>query len=559
MAIVLKRNVRPVGTLARYRRASEGTLLRPSYVKKTPPCAAACPNGNDMRGCLTTIAQSESAGRSYEQSLEKAWYIITNTNPFPSVCGQVCPHLCESDCNRNERDAAVYISAVERVIGDYGIAQNLRLKKITEESYPEKVAIIGSGPAGLSCAYQLARRGYPVTVFEAFDKAGGMLRYGIPDYRLPKETLDAEIGAIQELGVDIQYNTRVGEDIPLSELQKQYRAVYVAVGAHLGAKLGIPGEDMPNVLSGAEFLHRVNSGETIDVGRKVLVIGGGNSAIDAARVARRLGADVTIQYRRTRKEMPAIEHEVVGAEEEGIQFDFLSAPVKILADGKKATGATFIRMKLGEPDASGRARPIPVPGSEYDVSANTIIAAISQQPDFKGLEPLKNEQGWITVDDKCQTPLSGVFAGGDVTNQLGLVTEAIALGRKAAEYIDASLRDIQLPKPEPVRVTKAANMRLEFYKTMPRNEVPTSAASERVNNFNTITTPLVHSQVTDEASRCMSCGLCFGCDVCFTYCQDNAIKRSPEGADLKYFFNPEYCTGCKKCSEECPCGFIDMA
>ncbi len=560
MAIVLKRKVRPVGTLARGRRgASEGSLLRPQYVKKTPPCAAACPNGNDMRGCLTSIAQSESAGRSYEQSLEKAWYIITNTNPFPSVCGRVCPHLCESECNRNERDAAVYISAVEQAIGDYGIAKDLPLKKIREESYPEKVAVIGSGPAGLSCAYQLARQGYSTTVFEAFDKAGGMLRWGIPDYRLPKETLDAEIRAIQDLGVDIQYNTRVGVDISLSELQKQYRAIYVAVGAHLGVELGIAGEAMPNVLSGAEFLHRVNSGERVNVGQKVLVIGGGNSAIDAARVARRLGADVTIQYRRTRKEMPAIEHEVVGAEEEGIHFDFLSTPVRILADGKKATGTTFTRMKLGEPDASGRARPIPVPGSEYDVAASTIIAAISQQPDFKGLEPLKNEQGWITADDSCQTSLSGVFAGGDVTNQLGLVTEAIALGRKAAESIDAYLRGTQLPKVEPAMVIKAANMKLEFYKTMPRNEVPAVAASERVNNFNPVTAPLAQSQVMDEASRCMSCGLCFSCDVCFSYCQDNAVKRSPEGAELKYFFNLEYCTGCKKCSEECPCGFIEMA
>jgi NADPH-dependent glutamate synthase beta subunit-like oxidoreductase len=289
------------------------------------------------------------------------------------------------------------------------------------------------------------------------------------------------------------------------------------------------------------------------------VVGGGNSAIDAARVSRRLGADVTIFYRRTRKEMPAIEHEVVGAEEEGVHFEFLSTPVKIITDGKKATGAIFSRMKLGEPDASGRARPIPIPGSEYDVSADTIIASISQQPDFKGLEQLRNAQGWITVDEKFQTALAGVFAGGDVTNQLGLVTEAVGLGRKAAENIDAYLRGTQLPKLEPQTVVKAETMKLEFYKSLPRNEKKMVDAKQRVNNFDAISIPFTQSQVIDETGRCMSCGLCFGCDVCFSYCQDNAVKRSPEGADLKYFFNLEYCTGCKKCSEECPCNFIEMA
>ena len=290
-----------------------------------------------------------------------------------------------------------------------------------------------------------------------------------------------------------------------------------------------------------------------------IVVGGGNSAIDAARVARRLGADVTIYYRRTRNEMPAIEHEVVGAEEEGVKFEFLSTPVKINTDGKKASSVTFSRMKLGEPDASGRARPIAIPGSEYDVPVDSVIASISQQPDFQGLEPLQNDRGWISVDPKFQTSLPGVFAGGDVTNQLGLVTEAINLGRQAADNIDAYLRGTELPKLEPKTVVKAGTMRLDFYKPLTRNEKATVAADQRVKNFDAIIIPFTESQVTDEAARCMSCGQCFGCDVCFSYCQDNAVKRSPEGADLKYFFNLEYCTGCKKCSEECPCNFIDMA
>ena len=385
-----------------------------------------------------------------------------------------------------------------------------------------------------------------------------MLRWGIPDYRLDKEGMDVEIKAILDLGVDIKYNVKVGVDVSLGELQKEYKAVFVGIGGQLGVKLGVSGEDVPNVMSGTDFLNKVNLGEKVDIGDKVIVIGGGNTAIDAARVARRLGADVTIHYRRTKKEMPAIEHEIIAAEEEGVNIEFLSAPVEVLNDGKRATGLKCIRMKLGEPDASGRARPIPVEGSEYDVEATTIIPAVSQQPDFTGLEPLKNEKGWISVDDKSQTPVAGIFAGGDITNQLGLVTEAISLGRKSAEAIDAYLRGTELETPTPPPIIKAENMQLGYYEAIPRNEVSVLSINDRLKDFRKVASVLDGAQILDEAKRCMSCGLCFGCDLCFNYCGDSAVKKSPEGGDYKYDFDWTMCTGCKRCAEACPCGFIDM-
>ena len=528
--------------------------LRPRYVAKAPPCAGGCPNGNEIRELLVTIAQAEAYGRSNEQAFELFWTRLAERNPFPAVCGRVCPHPCEDACNRGAKDGPVAINAVERFIGDFGIERKLKLSRLHAETRSQKVAVVGSGPAGLSCAYQLARRGYRVTVFEAFPKPGGMLRYGIPTYRLPRQVLDAEIQRIVDLGVDLKCGCMIGKDVTLGELRQEYQAVFVGIGAQQGIKLKVPGEDAPNVFSGTDFLNAVNRGEPPLVGPKVIVVGGGDTAIDAARVSRRLGAEVTLLYRRTRAEMPAVKSEIEGALEEGIRIEFLAAPVAILERDGRATGVRCIRMQLGEADSSGRPRPLPQPGSEFEVEASSVIAAISQEPEFHGLEVLRSGKDWIKTDDWGATPTEGVFAGGDGVD-LGLVTIAIAQGRFAAEAIDARFRGEKLDKPVLPPVIPSDKLKLDWYKPAVRHErsqVPVAGRAPETE----IELGLSEADVVDEAKRCMSCGQCMDCETCWMYCTPNCFVKLPKGEHYKVKL--ELCDGCKKCADVCPCGYIEM-
>ncbi len=543
---------------------SQQSNLRPSQIEKLAPCIANCPAGNDIRLWLNTIAQREKTGLDKEQAYTKAFNILAETNPFPALLGRVCPHPCEEHCNREDKEGGVSINALERYIGDWSLEKKLPLPKVEgEDAKSESIGVIGAGPAGLSFAYQMARRGYPVKIYEKTDKPGGMSYWGIPFYRLPEDVLLAEVERIQELGVEIEYGVKVGDDVKPEELKGRHKALFVAIGADKARQLRVPGEDGPGVWGGTDYLYRVNAGEKIDVGDKVAVIGGGNTAIDAARMARRAGAEVTILYRRTRQEMPAIEPEIEDAIKEDVKIEFLVAPVEIKRDGEKIASVVVQKMELGEPDESGRRRPVPIEGSEYEIPIDTVIAAISQEPDFDPLGELKPEQRWYEPDDYLKIR-DNVWCGGDVVNP-DLVTTAVGHGRRAAEAMHAVLQGRELPRledPRPEIPAERIKKEIEdVYPTKQPVEQPHRPVEEWLTQPDAeIAQGLDEEQFLEEVSRCYSCGLCFGCERCWMFCTPGCFNKVDDPRPGHYYtINLDTCDGCKKCGDECPCGFIDLS
>ncbi len=550
---------------------SQISPLRPRYVESLPPCTGNCPSGNDIRGWLTVIALREKLGLSLDEACERAWRIEMETNPFPSVMGRVCPHPCETGCNRGSKDGPVGVNSIERFIGDWALEHGVKAERLEgEEPKSERVAVIGAGPSGLSCAYHLARRGYPVTVFESLPHAGGMLRYGIPVYRLPREVLDAEIQRIVDLGVELRLDCKVGTDVTFDEIRSEYDAVYIAIGAHQGKSLGIPGEEGPGVWTGTEFLNHVNSGKKVELGGNVVVIGGGDTAVDAARVSKRvsadaaavaskLGSEVTILYRRTRTEMPAIEREVEEALEEDIHIEFLAAPNEILRnDDGSVRGMIVQRMELGEPDDSGRRRPVPIEGDTYELAVDTVIAAVSQKPDLGAIGSEALGDGWLNADDWGFSGVDGVWTGGDNLD-LGIATTSIGHARRAADAIHAHLRGTEPKAPANGEMIRSDKIKLEWYPPIDRTQRRVRSPEERLANpFDEVDLGLSTEDALAELERCFSCGRCFGCENCWMYCQNNVFgKANPVSPG--HFFDikkMELCDGCKKCWEECPCGFI---
>ena len=488
--------------------------------KGIPPCRAACPAGVNVEGYITLITQGK-----FKEALE----LVRRDIPFPSVCGRVCLHPCESECERGEVDEPVAIMALKHFVSSKWLKEGMEKPEPAPKIHEEKVAVIGSGPAGLTAAYELVNRGYPVTVFESMSEPGGMLRAGIPRYRLPKEELDADIRFIEDSGVEIKTNTRIGRDLKINDLLRDgYKAIFIATGAHKSRKLGVEGEELEGVAHALDFLKDVNLGKKVEIGDRVVVIGGGNTAVDASRVALRLGAkEVQISYRRSRPEMPANPEEVEQAEREGVRIQFLVTPKRVLGKDGRITGIEYVRMRLGAPDETGRRRPVPIEDSEFVMEFDTLLIAIGEQPDIIQLpEDIEvTKRGTIAVDpNTMQTAVPYVFAGGDVVSGPANVIEAIAAGKQAAASINCYLRGEPLKVKEEIR--KVEEVPKEAVIKKARQAMPLLPIDRMVGNFNPVELGFSEEMAKEEATRCLMCGGCSECLECEKVCEPTAIVHN---------------------------------
>lgn len=515
--------------------------VRPYYDFKKSPCIIGCPTNENIQRYIYLVT---------EKRYEEAWRTIIDSNPMPAVTGRVCYHPCMSKCTRKDFDEPVNINAIERSLGDMGLDNPEWMTKV-KATRKEKVAVVGSGPAGLACAFYLARAGHPVTLFEMEKALGGILRWGIPEYRLPNDTLDRVIRSILESGdITVKTGTAVGKDITLEQIEKDFEAVFFGTGLTKSRPMGIDNEEGEGVEPGLSFLKKVNSGEKVDPGGKVVVIGGGNTAMDVARCALRSGSDVTVVYRRTINEMPAIAEEIEEAEREGVKFHFLAMPKEIVRKGGKLSSVIFQKMELGKPDESGRRRPVAVEGETFEMEVDRIFSAIGEQADLEGIDgAVETEWNLIKVNgNNGQTSSEKIFAGGDVVTGAASVVEAIAAGRKSAERIIRMISGDPEPEQlEPVEVG-IDDMNLDYFVKKRQKQVPRIPGEEIKGTFREIKTGFTPELLHEEAERCFSCGVCNYCDNCWVFCPDVAIIRN----ENEYEINYDYCKGCLVCVEECP-------
>ncbi len=493
------------------------------------PCYMACPTHQDIQGYVGLIANGEE---------KKALELIKQDNPLPASIGRVCPHPCEEKCRRAHLEGAVSICALKRFAAD----SYMYYIPACEKKNGKRVAVVGAGPAGLSCAYFLAIKGYSVEIFESEEKGGGMLRYGIPAYRLPKDILDKEIENIEKMGVEIHYSKRLGKDYTVESLKGEFDAVFVAIGAWSASEMRCPGEDADGVFGGIDVLYRVAKGEKVDLGKKVCVVGGGNTAIDAVRTAVRLGAEeVTLIYRRTEKEMPAEPDEIRDAKAEGVQFKFLCAPVEVISEGGKVTGIKLQKMELGEPDASGRRSPVAIEGATEIIECDTVISAIGQKVVGSDIDTLElTRKSTIAVDETTfMTSVPGVFAAGDVINKgPDIAIRAIAGGKFAARSIDCWFKGVSVP-PELPDYSVNKNFNPEILKGMPeikRAEIKLVDANIRNKNFDEAAFTFTKEEAIKEASRCLECGCSavYSCEL-LPYARDyDAFSMKLTGKTRQY-------------------------
>jgi NADPH-dependent glutamate synthase beta subunit-like oxidoreductase len=514
---------------------------RPVYVDRLPPCNHACPAGENVQSWLY---EAEEGGAGYE----RAWRRILEDNPFPAVMGRVCYHPCETHCNRAQVDEAVGINSVERFLGDQAIEQGWQVE-VSAEPSGKRVLVVGAGPSGLSAAYHLRRLGHEVTIRDAGPVAGGMMRFGIPKYRLPRDVLDAEVQRILDLGVRLELNSKV-ESILDAMRDGGFDAAFLAVGAHLGKRAYIPAGEAARILEAVSVLRSMEGEEPPLLGRRVVVYGGGNTAMDVARTAKRLGAEEAIVvYRRTRERMPAHDFEVEEAEEEGVLMKWLST-IKH-ADGGKLV---LERMEL---DESGFPQPT---GELEELEADSLVLALGQEADLSlldGVPGLEVEDGVVKVGPDLMTGYPGIFAGGDMVPAERTVTVGIGHGKKAARHIDAWLRGGEY-RPAPKHDLAAfAGLNPWYYSDAPRTVQPVLELARRRSTFEEVTGGLDEGNALFEARRCLSCGNCFSCDNCYGVCPDNAVIKLGEPGE-RYAIDLDYCKGCGMCAAECPCGAIEM-
>ena len=510
---------------------------RPVYVDRLPPCNSACPAGVNIQGCL---AHAEAG------DYQAAWRALTFDNPLPAVIGRVCYHPCETACNRGRIDSAVGVNSVERFLGDLAIARGWSFDK-PEISTGKRALVVGAGPAGLSCAYHLKRLGHAVTIREAGPLAGGMMRFGIPKYRLPRDILEAEAKRIVELGVELQLNTKV-DDIEAA-MAEGFDAAFLAVGAHIGKRAYIPAGASAKILDAVQLLRSMEGEEKPLIGRKVVVYGGGPTALDAARTARRLGAEeAIIVYRRTREKMPARDFELEEALQEGVSMKWLST-IKAVDGGEM----TIEKMRLDDQD-------FPQPTGEFEtLRADSLVLALGQDVDLTLLNNcpgIETAGGVVKVGPDMMTGREGVFAGGDMAPSGRTVPVAIGHGKKAARCVDAYLRGETYRPAAKHGPASFERLNAWYYEDAPATVRPVLDAARRINTFEEIVGGLDETNALYEARRCLSCGNCFECDNCYGVCPDNAVIKL--GPGQRFRVNYDYCKGCGLCAAECPCGAIDM-
>jgi NADPH-dependent glutamate synthase beta subunit-like oxidoreductase len=512
--------------------------VRPEYVHRLPPCNHACPAGEDIQGWL---AHAEAG------NYEAAWRALTENNPLPAVMGRVCYHPCEGACNRKEIDSAVGINSVERFLGDLALKNGWAFAKPGQES-GKKVLVVGAGPSGLSAAYHLRRLGHQVAIHEAGPLPGGMMRFGIPKYRLPREVLDGEVKRITDMGVTITYNAKVDN---IGEAMKRggFDAAFLAVGAHIAKRAYIPAGEAAKILDAVQVLRSMEGEDKPLLGRRVVIYGGGNTAIDVARTAKRLGAEeAVIVYRRTREKMPAHDFEVEEALEEGVMMKWLSTIKNV-----EAGSITVEKMAL---DAKG----FPQPTGEFEtLEADSVVLALGQDVDLsllEGVAGLAVKDGVVEVGPNMMTGAAGIFAGGDMVPSERTVTVAVGHGKKAARHIDAWLRGESYAPPPKHEIAGFDKLNPWYYDEAPHTVRPVLEIARRTSTFEEVVKGLDESNALYEARRCLSCGNCFECDNCYGVCPDNAVIKLGPGKGFE--FNYDFCKGCALCQAECPCGAIQM-